>query len=136
MNILPSECSCDKCSRMCHSTCCGAIEDIKKLMDAGFANRLSFDNWPNNIKMVGPALKGYEGKESPWSTATIEGCTFWKDGLCELHDTGLKPIQGKLSLHGMSDDENNEIAKMITDSWNTEEANAVIEEWKKLNEMD
>ena len=26
-------------------------------------------------------------------------CTFFRNGLCELHDAGLKPTEGKLSHH-------------------------------------
>ena len=27
------------------------------------------------------------------------GCTFFQDGLCELHAAGLKPTEGRLSHH-------------------------------------
>lgn len=26
-------------------------------------------------------------------------CTFFRNGLCELHDAGLKPTEGRLSYH-------------------------------------
>ncbi|MDR2002668.1 MAG: hypothetical protein LBQ74_06525 [Prevotella sp.] len=29
------------------------------------------------------------------------GCVFFKDGLCELHNLGLKPTEGKLSHHNI-----------------------------------
>lgn len=31
-------------------------------------------------------------------------CTFFKDGLCQLHDSGLKPTEGKLSHHSVTEE--------------------------------
>jgi hypothetical protein len=27
------------------------------------------------------------------------GCVFWENGLCKLHNNGMKPTEGKLSHH-------------------------------------
>jgi hypothetical protein len=133
MKLLPKECACEKCSRMCHAPCCGTPEDIDKLIDKGFANRLSFDDLPDvsGIDMIKPALKGYEGGRAPWEVSSVSGCTFWKNGLCELHESGLKPIQGKLVIHGMPDEDHKQIQDMLVKSWKTKKAEQVIEKWKK-----
>lgn len=47
-------------------------------------------------------------------------CTFFRDGLCGLHSTGLKPTEGRLSYHTITK-ENLKFSKSL--SWN------VAREW-------
>ncbi len=51
---------------------------------------------------------------------TEHGCVFWKNGLCELHDLKLKPTEGRLSYHVLTE-ENICFGKSLT--WN------VAKEW-------
>lgn len=133
MNILPSECDCEECSSMCNGPCCGTAEEIKNLIKLGYANRLMLDDFPPGPDLVKPALKGYEGKRSPWETRTEEGCTFWKEGKCELHNLGLKPMQGSLAHHSQSREEQIEIEDFIRDTWiSGEDGTEVIEQWKSV----
>lgn len=46
---------------------------------------------------------------------TASGCIFFHDGLCELHNAGLKPTEGKLSHHSIKQ-ENYQFKKSL--SWN------------------
>ena len=127
------ECSCEKCSQMCHAPCCGTPEDMKKLIDNGYAKRLMYDDLPGGNNMLKPALKGYEGEKAPWSTSSRFGCTFWKDGKCELHSLGLKPSQGRFAVHNMPDEDQQKIAEYINDSWSSRKGDKVVKEWKKIN---
>jgi|SRR5580692_957370 hypothetical protein len=136
LNINYSECSCVKCSFMCQAPCCGTPDDIELLIEKGYANRLMFDDLPGGENMIKPALKGHEGKMSPWNTFSREGCTFWSDGKCELHTLGLKPSQGKLCHHSLSITENLEIGDFINESWENDKGIEVINKWKKITEQD
>lgn len=134
LTILPTECDCERCSLMCMAPCCGTPEDMMTLMDKGYGSRLMLDDWPDyngNPNLIKPAMKGSEGCKAPWETRTAEGCTFWKDGKCELHSIGLKPTQGKLALHGQNEDETYYIADIIRASWKTDEAKACIDRFNK-----
>lgn len=94
--VTPSSCSCDQCKRMCRTPCLGTPHDIFALIDAGFADRLAPTTW-----VVG-VLFGLINKPIEMVQARIESngwCTFYKDGVCELHDKGLKPTEGILSGH-------------------------------------
>lgn len=133
LKILTTECDCEKCSFMCHAPCCGTPNDMKLLIEAGYGKRLMYDDLPGGEAMLKPALKGYEGRRSPWEVSSKQGCTFWKEKKCELHSLGLKPIQGKLAHHSLNKSENDEIGDYINESWEDEKGNEVIEKWRKIN---
>lgn len=125
------QCACERCSRMCQGPCCGTPQEMRKIIEAGFGGRLMFDEGPGGPDLLKPALRGFEGEYAPWQTRSEDGCTFWKDGLCELHDIGLKPIQGRLAHHDLSEGETVEIGLEISDSWKGPEAENVIQLWKE-----
>ena len=129
LDILPSECDCEKCRNMCHGPCCGTVEEIDRLIDLGYANRLMYDDWPDGNSLIKPALKGYEGENAPWVTRTEEGCTFWIEGKCQLHDLGLKPLQGRLSHHSQTFEHEMDIEDIIKDEWQNDKTAAVIKKW-------
>ena len=95
----PIQCKCKLCKQQCHTPCLGTPQDVLRLIEAGYKDRLAATEW------------------------YVDWCTFYKDGLCELHDSGLKPTEGKLSHHSIRID-NFKASKSI--AWN------VAKEW--LNE--
>lgn len=135
LGILPSECDCEKCKSMCRAPCCGSVEDFEKLIEAGYASRLMFDDLPSvndGGDILKPALKGYEGQQAPWHTDSFMGCTFWdENGKCQLHNLNLKPILGRLAHHepNLDYDQYSLISKK---DWESERAFSLIEKWKKL----
>ncbi len=138
LGILPCECSCSKCKSMCHAPCCGSVEDFEKIIEAGYADRLMFDDLPSVCDggdIIKPALKGHEGKQAPWETKSELGCTFWKYGKCELHKSGLKPIQGKQATHTdqhVAADKAQAFSEISKADWESPRGMALIEKWKKL----
>lgn len=92
-----TECSCERCKNQCRTPCLGTPEDIDRLIKAGYGDRLALTLWRAGlligctnkiIKLVAPIQE-----DNGW-------CTFrTSDGLCELHDKGLKPTEGKLTHH-------------------------------------
>ena len=114
-----SNCDCKRCQSMCYTPCCGTPEEIEKIMEAGYGDRLCLDDWPGEVTDIHPALKGYEGGFAPYSVSTKEGCTFWKEGKCELHDKGLKPLGGKYAHHAMTAEEWEKIKPYLQKKWST-----------------
>ena len=125
----PSECKCNLCKRQCHTPCLGTPQDILRLINTGYASRLSPTLWAAGIVL------GVTNTEIPMIQARCEDgawgslidvgadchCTFYtKDGLCELHALGLKPTEGRLSHHTIRID-NFRASKSV--SW------AVVREW-------
>lgn len=113
----PNSCSCEKCRNMCHVPCLGTPEDIEKLVDAGYTSRLQPTEWlvgklvgltNRSITMIQPR------QERGW-------CTFYHNGLCELHDKGLKPTEGRLAYHTVQDPRQLDLSK--NEAW------LVAKEW-------
>ncbi|PNP92061.1 hypothetical protein BFS16_12055 [Hoylesella timonensis] len=116
-------CKCRKCREQCHTPCLGTPQDIERLIDAGYAARLAPTIWAAGI-IMGICKKPIYMVQAK---AGEEWCTFFHDGLCELHEKGLKPTEGRLSHHSIKAD-NFHPAKSI--SWN------VAKEWIALENGD
>ena len=124
------ECDCVVCKAMCHAPCCGTPEEMEAIMDAGLGGRLCLDDWSGHPTDVQPALKGYEGRRAPYMVSSEDGCTFYRDGKCELHERGLKPIGGRAAYHDMVDEEYMKVEEHILKSWKTKKAKEVIKRFK------
>lgn len=96
-NIKPSECSCPKCKNMCKTTpCLGTPQDIEKLIEAGYASKLSLSVYATGMLMG--AMDRTINMIQPRFDEVKGSCVFLDDkGLCELHNIGLKPTEGKLA---------------------------------------
>jgi len=98
-------CSCDVCVNMCRTRPCWPTpEQAAALMDAGYARRLSavqviaYTERGSRITALVPAVSGKEGMVQD-DLGAVGQCTFLDNGLCELHDKGLKPLEGQVLMH-------------------------------------
>lgn len=93
----PTSCACESCKNQCRTPCLGTPEDIERLINAGYGDRLDLTIWGVGV------LMGVIDRPIRMIQARIEKngwCTFRRpDGLCELHTKGLKPTEGILSHH-------------------------------------
>lgn len=135
------ECKCQTCSSMCRRPCWGTPKEMQAIIDAGYGDRLMLDYWvgseegeSSDTYLLCPALKGYESKETPWSPRSEKGCTFWKRGLCELHDKGLKPLEARAVSCKI--EENEDVHSYCASSWKNKKAQTLVNKWKKDNEVD
>ena len=119
----PCECKCKLCQAQCHTPCLGTPQDIMRLVDAGYADRLAVTEWAAGIYMgviSEPVIMLQAIRDGEDEFDEKAHCTFFHDGLCELHDKGLKPTEGRLSHHSHRID-NFKASRSI--SW------AVAQEW-------
>jgi len=118
-----TECSCDICKSMCKKCpCMGTPADIQKIIDAGLKEKLILNFWPDpkNESMPLPSVA---------PILTKKGCIFHDQrGLCELHDRGLKPTEGKLAIHNLLDDG---LRRAVAYTWISEEGIVVFEQFTK-----
>lgn len=113
----PVSCRCRFCKAQClRAPCLGTPQDIWMLIEAGYKDKLAVTMW--GVGMIIGALS--------YSIPMIQivetpaGCVFFENGLCQLHDLGLKPTEGRLSHHSIKE-ENFDFSKSL--SWN------VAHEW-------
>lgn len=104
---------------MCERRPCWPTPDeAKRIKDAGFGDRLMIDYWvesPTDIKIECPAIVGYEGLNAPF--IPVGRCTFLKDGLCELHDLGLKPLEGRVASCQGTVEDSQAVRDFIVSEW-------------------
>jgi len=181
---------CEKGKRFCSESrpCWGTPEDVSRLLDAGYADRLMLDWYAKDggvdYYVVSPAAQGFGppppeiaalmglsgveidhgpfgGKIAPGVRShQIEeyvsmgpkglmlagirqalgmellnsGCVLLTDeGLCSLHDAGLKPTEGRKSCckNGVNG-EGFSLHLAVGKTWNTEAGRAVVARWREL----
>lgn len=90
-------CSCSICKDMCKNPCIPTPEDAEALINAGYKEKLCDGYIPvPRLDIVLPVILPLK---------TDKGCIFLtSDGLCQLHDKGLKPTEGKLAIHNLADE--------------------------------
>ncbi len=86
-------CSCDICTSYCIRPGWWSVEEAARAMEAGLFGRMMLEISPEGtFGVLSPAFKGCEGKlalQACWGS----GCTFLKNDLCELYDSGFEPME-------------------------------------------
>lgn len=125
-------CTCEACINMCkYRPCWPTPEEAQYLIDAGFGPRLMCEwyaddeNSINEFNLLCPAIVGYEGQRAPFWPVGI--CTFLNNGLCELHDLGLKPGEGREEW--CKNVNHDDIHKKYALSWNNKKGQILVEKW-------
>lgn len=87
-------CTCQECQKMCkRSPCIGTPDDIRRLINNGYIHKLVLTCWVAGLALGVPAINMVQMEYDE------HGCVLFKNGLCSIHDTGLKPTEGKLASH-------------------------------------
>lgn len=124
----PTECKCKLCKQQCHkATCLGTPQDILRIIEAGYADHLCLTEWAAGMLMgcTNHVIMMVQIKDDG------EWCSFFHDGLCELHDKGLKPTEGKLSHHSIRIDNwtpKKSISWNVAKEWENEDNLPIIEQ--------
>lgn len=119
-----TECSCDNCKDMCRRCpCFPTPDDVVRLIQAGYMDKLIITFHPDEksndypIPLVAPKEK------------EKGGCVFHnKEGLCDLHESGLKPTEGKMAIHNLAD---NGLRRSIIYTWITPKGVEVMRHFNK-----
>jgi len=147
-SVDDTECSCEKCVKMCaNRPCWGIPNDILRLIELGYAKRLMQDYWAGNfsdkprkfdgsddyhdIQIISPAIVGREGGGAPFMP--FGRCTFLTaDNKCEIH--ACKPTEGRKASCNHNTSVN--VHEYIARTWDTPEGRSVVEQFGKLMEQD
>lgn len=121
-------CSCEICRSYCMRPGWWTVEEASKAVKAGYANRMMLEMPPDfSFGVLSPAFKGCENNFALQEYAR-RGCNFLSGGLCELHGTGLQPLECRFCHHtrkGLGEKCHSDIEK----DWNTPAGQALVNEW-------
>ena len=125
----PSDpCSCDICRSYCIRPGWWTVEEAEKVIETDFALRMMLEISPeHNFGVLSPAFKGNEVNYA-LQAFSKNGCTFLKEGLCELFGTGLQPLECRFCHHDRAG-EGIKCHSAIEKEWNTPGAKRVIVRW-------
>lgn len=122
-------CNCERCRAMCQRTpCLGTPHDILALIDAGYEKDVCYTEWAAGM------LMGHTTQPIPMvqiRNRADGSCVLYNEGLCELHDNGLKPTEGKLASHDATVRELQKeynLTYQVAIEWTKEENFGIIEE--------
>lgn len=127
----PSQpCSCDICTNYCLRPGWWTVDEAEKAIKAAYGNRMMLEISPNFIfGVLSPAFYGCEGYFALQEFSHL-GCNFFSNGLCELHGTGLEPLECRFCHHsrkGMGLKCHNDIAK----DWQSFKGQDLVAQWLK-----
>ncbi len=128
----PSEpCSCGICLSYCRRPGWWTVQEASRASEAGHANRMMLEMSPDrSFGVLSPAFVGCELQFAASQYASA-GCTFLKNERCELHGSGLMPLECRFCHHdrpGMGPRCHADIAK----DWNTAAGRALVVRWSDL----
>jgi Fe-S-cluster containining protein len=131
----PSEpCSCEICTAYCIRPGWWTVEEAARALDAGYGPHMMLEISPEHtFGVLSPAFKGCECQFALQEYARA-GCTFLANGLCELHESGLEPLECRFCHHtrvGMGP----QCHAALEKDWKTLVGQALVEKWAKNTQL-
>ncbi len=124
-------CSCSICLSYCRRPGWWTVQEASRAIEAGYATRMMLEMSPDrSFGVLSPAFVGCE-MDFAASQCASAGCTFLKNERCELHGSGLMPLECRFCHHdrpGMGPRCHADIAK----DWNTASGRALVVRWSDL----
>lgn len=124
-------CSCKTCVHFCQRPGWWTVFEASQAINHGFANRMMLEVSPDHrFGVLSPAFKGNEGNYS-LQIFSKQGCTFLSDGLCELFNTGIQPLECRYCHHnrpGLGE----QCHLDLESDWNTDDGKRLIVRWGNL----
>jgi hypothetical protein len=124
-------CSCDVCKSYCRRPGWWTVDEAAGAIEAGYGKRMMLEMAPDfTFGVLSPAFKGCEVQFAYQEFASA-GCTFLKDGKCELHRTGHQPLECRFCHHervGLGPHCHADLEK----DWNTQAGRALIVRWNEV----
>lgn len=127
----PSEpCSCDVCLTYCLRPGWWTVAEAARAIKGGYEKRMMLEISPEQtFGVLSPAFKGCEGFFA-LNEYSRKGCTFLENNLCQLHVTGLLPLECAFCHHariGLGEECHADIEK----EWRTSNGQELVVRWMK-----
>lgn len=125
----PSEsCTCETCRSYCKRPGWWSVMQAKEALKRGFGSRMMLELSPErDMGVLSPAFRGNEGNYA-FREFSENGCTFLKDDLCELYETGLQPLECRFCHHDRLG-EGLKCHLAIERDWRSAEGQNLVKKW-------
>lgn len=125
-------CSCETCLAYCKRPGWWTVEEAGKAIRAGYDIQMMLEISPEiTFGVLSPAFKGCELAFAS-SHLKDTGCTFLHDGRCELHGTGIMPIECRFCHHDRLG-KGAECHADLEHDWNSPVGKALVISWCRYN---
>jgi hypothetical protein len=119
------------CRSFCGRPGWWTVREAASVLAAGYANRMMLEVSPErDFGVLSPAFQGCEGGFAIQELSD-RGCNFLVDGFCELHGTGLQPLECRFCHHdrpGWGEICHADLEK----DWGTPAGQRLVMEWGRL----
>ena len=128
----PSEpCACETCRRYCLRPGWWTVEEAATAIRAGYGSRMMLEVAPErSFGVLSPAFRGCE-RSFALNRFADRGCNFLRGDLCELHGTGIQPLECRFCHHdrpGMGP----QCHADLENDWHSPSGRALVARWAKL----
>lgn len=127
----PSEpCTCEICRNYCRRPGWWTVDEAYEAMKRGLSHRMMLEIAPERtFGVLSPAFKGNEGNYA-FQVFAANGCTFFKNNLCELSGSGIQPLECRYCHHSRSG-EGIKCHVAIENDWKTVHGQNLVVMWHK-----
>jgi hypothetical protein len=125
----PSEsCTCEVCFSYCVRPGWWTVSEANRAINLGYADRMMLEISPEQIfGVISPAFNGCEGNFALQEFSQFK-CTFLKNDLCELFDSGVQPLECRFCHHDRVG-EGKKCHDALEKDWNTYRGQKVVNKW-------
>jgi hypothetical protein len=128
----PSQpCSCVRCVSYCSRPGWWLVKEAEACIAAGYGFRMMLEVSPErDFAVLSPAFRGNEGNYALQEFSGY-GCTFLRNGLCELFGTGFQPLECRY-CHHTREGTGNACHHDIERDWNSSHGKRIIVRWGNI----
>jgi hypothetical protein len=124
-------CACDVCVSYCQRPGWWTVAEAAAAVAAGLGPRMMLEMAPDrSFAVLSPAFAGNE-VDFALERFRARGCTFLRDRRCDLHGSGLQPLECRFCHHDRPGQGPVCHADLERD-WNTDAGRALVARWAKL----
>ena len=124
-------CGCDICRGYCLRPGWWTIDQARSALKAGYHSRMMLEMAPDrSFGVLSPAFKGCEGNFALQKFSKA-GCTFFRNGLCQLYGTGFQPLECRFCHHSRPG-QGQACHDALERNWNTTDGQRLVLLWVNI----
>lgn len=126
-------CACETCRRYCSRPGWWTVREAGSAMQAGYGIRMMLEVAPERtFAVLSPAFRGCE-RSFALNRFAGRGCTFFHDGECELHGTGLPTLECRFCNHARPGFRlEPQCHAALEGDWHSPAGRALVTRWTKM----